>query len=467
QHFPDHPQNRQHLTAEAGNRRGWAITGDKLKKAARSQYARTLAYAHETRINTQLGDWLREGGGIAARYAEAVTHFSDPYKKFRGSARHLQIEQGKKKLGAMSISPAFKLSQKHEAGTYRKALIRVNGTGDQAEVVTLLDTDDAELEKIFHSFGTAREAAHQALSGNPLFSLFRALQLVCQLTPGALKGVALVARNINKDGSQATIIESASVEHSFAWARMTLAKPIEQFNGVVAFSISLEEAARFVKDFQSNIAWSWSKDGSPTLAADHQAPIVFAQLPPAIALRVGGILGRKSQPFQLTAEAMNACTGLLDQLNRTYQKGPDHAARRAVTRLELQPKKGGLAAVPVEASHYSIPLLSMNKPRTLADNRWLSGSDIARVMRALRPFDIDVSGAVRDADVADAAIEIVHDFEADKLEVCVPMTISARMDKTLVCADLELPAVSADRAASSRSASKKKVAAQTQDKEPA
>ncbi|MCC4300360.1 hypothetical protein, partial [Aurantimonas coralicida] len=25
-HFPDHPQNRQHLTAEAGNRRGWAIT---------------------------------------------------------------------------------------------------------------------------------------------------------------------------------------------------------------------------------------------------------------------------------------------------------------------------------------------------------------------------------------------------------------------------------------------------------
>ena len=36
QHFPDHPQNRQRLTAEAGNRRGWAITVHLPSPAQRS-----------------------------------------------------------------------------------------------------------------------------------------------------------------------------------------------------------------------------------------------------------------------------------------------------------------------------------------------------------------------------------------------------------------------------------------------
>lgn len=408
--------------------------GEELGKAARSQYARTLHFAHVTRLNSPVGDWLR-AAGIASRYAEAATHFAEPFKKHRGSARHVQMEAGKLAIDFQALSSAFQLTSPLEPGSYHLALLRVDNQGDQGVVRALLETTDKQLESIFYNRGNAREASHSVLADRPLFSLFRAISLVHSLILPSLPDVVIVIRDVSdRNGTSKTAVEVMSSALSFPWARVTIGWMAE-FSGCGPLALTLTDAKYFIQGFQAAVDWTLSGDqAGGTLTAEHHKPIPLhppTQNPP---LFMGSALGPITRHVSLSAEAMNGVAALKAISDKHYSKGT-RAASRKPWRFELDVNGKEITGASTEGfGAFKMLLFDTNRSTPISPDRSLSGATVEMICKALQPYEIDIAGHISDnAQVNDAEIRLTRNFDSDLLEIAIPFTISERGDLTPIC----------------------------------
>lgn len=418
---------------------------DEKKKAWISQCATTLQFAHEIKPNEPLARWLSVTGGITTRYEEARAHFQ--------RTRHQRVERSKQErrelavasLTSNPISPPLPgIVSGLAPGIYR-ALVHFDGSN--TSIVKIVGQEnDPEVDQQLLELVPADAVEHHALSERPLYGVYRAFSTIlaaCDWFEPA--DSALLLYRSRRDGNTALTVDFAASAYSFTNARFDLVDPSLIFRDEMVCCCSLENARRFVRDFDTDGHWSINEiNGEYALRTDANSvePIPLPRLNEAAMsrLRVGSELGARSQGFILGIENLAAFTRFHRQALRWFK-----AQNREL--LTPQPVPSRLRLRPIgksfEASIPGVPnlvtdLFQFQKPPTLSNHRELPLREFHRLCEALAAYGDDVAGYIAAADVADAALCLEQSFsDGDRLTIRMPFVVSLKMDRTLICQPLK------------------------------
>jgi len=390
------------------------------KPAMLSKYARALHYAHDSRMNGSIKDWITTNG-IEACYKTAAEHFRPSQKENKEAARHLRIASGKAKLDSLSLSGAFDLTETLEPG-YVRAILRIDGSGQTAEVASIVETGHAEWNEIFARFASAQTSRHQALMGNPLFPVFRAVEIIRAFAPENDKTGHVLIRNLADAGRKTSVIEFVSQAPAFRSARMILAASLDLPDSCSVLA-TLGDAASFVQAYPTASDWTISENA----LASSRLRIALSRLEDSqLALRAARFEGHKRHHFLMPADVLDAATkpGVLEaKTSPSKPKSPD--------RLALDANGNTLSIRNISLLGASFPLFETQAPASpVADDRFLPLRDLTALASAILPYQVDLDGCFLSYSAPDEALLLNRDFGGDRLELVIPMVVDAKLHTT-------------------------------------
>lgn len=419
---------------------------DTKQKSWLSQCSNVLDYAHDTKINEPLIQWLCGEGGISQRYTEAVEHFGRSTTGKASRSKALRIDKAKKQLLSDPLSDALPGIHASKAGFFR-SLVYFDGTSTR--LVHVQDkTDDAATETYLLDLIGPTDVTTHVLAEKPLFNLYRAIDLIVGSCgkQGNDEERHILLWNETTGSNILTRLLLVSDAYTFAHAKITLAQAIPELVEQSPLLLRYADAQVFLKDFQYNDEWRFEVSGSSVLLKNGaKSPTLLKLLPfgerkDGNRLRSGTKLGRRTKHFRLDVEQMQSLLGNLQTARKLLDKQNGHSltAYPRPKRFQISSAGGFLRLDMREMPSIQTSFLTFRKPSaSICQHRELAIEDVEQLCQALAPYGDDVGGWFADSDVEDAALCIDHSFlNRDRFEYSSPFVISVRMDRTLVCEDI-------------------------------
>ncbi|MFN3717369.1 MAG: hypothetical protein ACK4UW_00545 [Rhizobium rhizophilum] len=420
-----------------------AFSGER-SKSWRSQMSNVLALAAETIGDQQFIEWLISNGGVSGCYALAVQHFARPATAKAEKLRSIRLstisEELKRKPVVKTALPGVILPD----GFHRSMLFSQCG---QTFLVDIREDDnDATIEKyLLEAIGDRAVATHP-LADKPLFSFYRAIDLIsgtCKASSaGKLQCIAIWNEDAGKD--TVTKLQFLSDAYSFTHATVTLARALPELNGKGQFVLELADAELFCQHFQQDTAWTISEShGALVLADDAQSPTRLTMSPVSgfldKKLRQGRKLGLRTRHFTMSADAMqrdsknlSIAMTLLQKANAQRTTPISRPKRLRWVFSGNQIELGFEHASGMINTNYSSVLFKA--AATSLPQHELLLADMQAAWDAFIPYGEDVGGCIAHGEVEDAALCIDHSFvDGDAIEYRTPLIIGGKMDPTQIC----------------------------------
>ncbi len=417
---------------------------DKRSKSWRSQMSNVLALAAETIGDQQFVDWLVSNGGVSGCYVLAVQHFARPAtakaEKLRSIRLNTISEELKRKPIVRTALPGVSLPD----GFHRSMLF---SQGGQTFLVDIRqDDNDATIEQyLLEAIGDRAVTTHP-LADKPLFSLYRAVDLIsgtCQpSSAGQLQCIAIW--NEDAGDGPATKLRFLSDAYSFTHATVTLAHALPEMNGKGQFILDLADADIFRQQFQQDTAWTIREDSGGLILADNaKSPMRLTLLPVSDyadkKLRQGRKLGFRTRHFTMSLDAMQRDSKNLDIAMMLFQKAN---AQRTTPISRPKRFQWVFSGKHIELGfEQTSGMMNTNYPSvafkeataTLPQNELLL-ADAQAVWNSFLAHGEDIGGYIAHGEVEDAAFCIEHTFvNGDTVEYRSPLIIGRKMDPTQIC----------------------------------
>lgn len=421
------------------------------KKAWASQCSKVLHFAHDQKINEHLRDWLKDGG-ISGRYENAVEHFTRRTTGKAGRSKELRLETAKRQLIDAPLTDALLgLDLNGEKPGFFRSLVYYDGTATR--LVHVRDTpDDTATEKYLLDLVALTEITTHPLADKPLFSFFRAVDLITGSCGAASKNeeryILIWNETDEAEAKTITRLKLVSDAYTFAHASATLAQAVSEFDGKGPLLFSYSNAQAFARDFQLDDQWEINTDATGTnLTNNAKSPLKFALAPlgarnSAAPLRAGSKPTRRHKHFQCSIEQMRSLIANTKRFRKMFDKQNTDGLTSypKLKRYQLACEGDEVYLELRELPNVRTSFLTFAKPgATFERHRDLSIEDALQICATLMPYGDDVTGYVANSDVEDAAICIDHSFvDGDRFECATPLVISVKMDRTQICDDLDL-----------------------------
>jgi len=417
---------------------------DKRSKSWRSQMSNVLALAAETIGDQQFVDWLVSNGGVSGCYILAVHHFARPAtakaEKLRSIRLNTISEELKRKPIVKTALPGVSLPD----GFHRSMLF---SQGGQTFLVDIRQDDsDATIQNyLLEAIGDRAVTTHP-LADKPLFSLYRAIDLISGIckpsSAGQLQCIAIW--NEDADNGNVTKLRFVSDAYSFTHATVTLANALPELNGEGQFILDLADADIFRQQFQQDTEWAIREDNGAMVMADNaKSPTRLTLSPMSVyadrKLRQGRKLGLRTRHFTMSLDAMHRDLKNLDIAMTLFQK-----ANAQRTSPISRPKRfqwvfdGKHIELGFEQTsgmmNTNYPSVAFKATATTSPKNELSLADAQAVWRSFLAYGEDIGGYIAHGEVEDAAFCIEHSFvNGDTVEYRSPLIIGRKMDPTQIC----------------------------------
>ncbi|MBB5042627.1 hypothetical protein [Shinella fusca] len=417
---------------------------DKRSKSWRSQMSNVLALAAETIGDQQFVDWLGSNGGVSGCYILAVQHFARPATAKAEKLRSIRLstisEELKRKPIVKTALPGVSLPD----GFHRSMLF---SQGGQTFLVDIREGDsDATLEKyLLEAIGDRAVTTHP-LADKPLFSVYRAIDLISGTCKPSSAGQSQCIAIWNEDAEDGPVtkLRFLSEAYSFTHATVTLAHALPELNGKGQFILDLADADIFRQQFQQDTEWAISEDNGALVLADNAKSPTRLTLSPVSdyadrKLRQGRKLGLRTRHFTMSLDAMQRDSKNLDIAMTLFQK-----ANAQRTTPISRPKRFQWV---FNGKHIELGfeqtsgMMNTNYPSvafkdttsTLPQNELLL-ADAQAVWNSFLAYGEDIGGYIAHGEVEDAAFCIEHTFvNGDTVDYRSPLIIGRKMDPTQIC----------------------------------
>lgn len=419
------------------------------KKAWYSQCSKVLDFAHAQKINEPLSEWLKDGG-ISGRYEKAVEHFTRGTIGKAGRSKEIRLETAKRKLIEAPLTGALPdLDLNGAQPGFFRSLVYYDGA--TTRLVHIRDKpDDLATETYLLDLVSPNDIRSHPLEGKPLFSFFRAIDLMTGSTgaPGKTEERHILIWNeVDEDEAKSvTRLKLVSDAYTFTHASATLTQAIPELNGKGLLLLRCADAQAFAKDFQFDDQWRFEADDVGVyLASDARFPQKHPLTPlvdrkAANKLRIGSNPTRRHKHFQCTLEQMQSLIANTKLAKKLFEKknGNGLTSYPKLKRFQLASEGNELQLQLQELPNVQTSFLTFKKPGAgFRDQRELAIDDAMQFCQALIPYGDDVTGYFADSDVEDAALCIDHGFaDGDRFEYASPLVTSVRLDRTLICEEL-------------------------------
>lgn len=420
-----------------------AFSGE-WSKSWRSQMSNVLALAAETIGDQQFVDWLVSNGGVSGCYILAVQHFARPAtakaEKLRSIRLNTISEELKRKPIVKNALPGVSLPD----GFHRSMLF---SQGGQTFLVDIREDDsDATIEKyLLEAIGDRAVTTHP-LADKPMFSLYRAVDLISGTCKSSSAGQLQYIAIWNEDAGNGPVtkLRFLSDAYSFTHATVTLAHALPELNGKGQFILDLADADIFRQQFQQDTAWTIREDNCGLILADNaKSPMRLTLLPVSDyadrKLRQGRKLGLRTRHFTMSLDAMQRDSKSLDIAMTLF-----HKANAQRTMPLSRPKRFQWV---FDGKHIELGfeqtsgMMNTNYPSvvfkaaatTLPQNELLL-ADAQAVWNSFLAYGEDIGGYIAHGEVEDAAFCIEHTFvNGDTVEYRSPLIIGRKTDPTQIC----------------------------------
>ncbi|MBR7651985.1 hypothetical protein NO134_19145 [Ochrobactrum sp. BD22] len=420
-----------------------AFSGER-SKSWRSQMTNVLALAAETIGDQQFVDWLVSNGGVSGCYLLAVKHFARPAtakaEKLRSVRLNTISEELKRKPIVKTALPGVSLPD----GFHRSMLF---SQGGQTFLVDIREDDsDATIEKYLLEAIGDRVVTTHPLADKPLFSLYRAIDLIsgtCKLSSADQLQCIAIWNEDAQDGP-VTKLRFLSEAYSFTNATVTLAHALPELNGKGQRILDLAKADIFRQQFQQDTAWTIHEDNSELILADNaKSPTRLTLLPVSDyadrKLRQCRKLGLRTRHFTMLLDAMQRDSKNLDIAMTLFQK-----ANAQRTTLISRPKRfqwvfnGKHIELGFEQTsgmmNTNYRSVAFKDTTTTLPQNELLPADAQAVWNSFVAHGEDIGGYIAHGEVEDAAFCIEHTFvNGDTVEYRSPLIIGRKMDPTQIC----------------------------------
>ncbi|WP_425901823.1 hypothetical protein [Agrobacterium radiobacter] len=420
-----------------------AFSGER-SKSWRSQMSNVLALAAETIGDQQFVDWLVSNGGVSGCYTLAVQHFARPAtakaEKLRSIRLNTISEELKRKPIVKTALPGVSLPD----GFHRSMLF---SQGGQTFLVDIREDDsDATIEKyLLEAIGDRAVTTHP-LADRPLFSLYRAVDLISGTCKPSSAGQLQCIAIWNEDAGTGPVtkLRFLSDAYSFTHATVTLAHALPELNGKGQFILDLADADIFRQQFQQDTAWTIREDNGGLILADNaKSPTRLTLLPVSDyadrKLRQGRKLGLRTRHFTMSLDALQRDSKNLDIAMTLFQK-----ANTQRTTPISRPKRfqwvfnGKHIELGFEQTsgmmNTNYPSVAFKEATATLPQNELLLADALAVWNSFLAHGEDIGGYIAHGEVQDAAFCIEHTFvNGDAVEYRSPLIIGRKMDPTQIC----------------------------------
>jgi hypothetical protein len=420
-----------------------AFSGER-SKSWRSQMSNVLALAAETISDQQFVDWLVGNGGVSGCYVLAVQHFARPAtakaEKLRSIRLNTISEELKRKPIVKTALPGISLPD----GFHRSMLF---SQGGQTFLVDIRQDDsDATIENyLLEAIGDRAVTTHP-LADKPLFSLYRAVDLISGTCKPSSAGQLQCIAIWNEDAGDGptTKLRFLSDAYSFTHATVTLANALPELNGKGQFILDQADADTLRQQFQQDTEWTIHGDSGGLILADNaKSPTRLTLLPVSDyadnKLRQGRKLGLRTRHFTMSLDAI-----LRDSKNLGIAMTLLQKANAQRTMPISRPKRfqwvfnGKHIELGFEQTsgmmNTNYPSVAFKATATTLPQNELLLADAQAVWNSFLVYGEDIGGYIAHGEVEDAAFCIEHTFvNGDTVEYRSPLIIGRKMDPTQIC----------------------------------
>ncbi|WLR96033.1 hypothetical protein [Shinella sumterensis] len=417
---------------------------DKRSKSWRSQMSNVLALAAETIGDQQFVDWLVSNGGVSGCYILAVQHFARPTTAKAEKLRSIRLstisEELKRKPIVKTALPGVRLPD----GFHRSMLF---SQGGQTFLVDIREDDsDATIENyLLEAIGDRAVTTHP-LADKPMFSLYRAVDLISGTCKSSSAGQLQCIAIWNEDAGNGLVtkLRFLSDAYSFTHATVTLAHALPELNRKGQFILDVSDADIFRQQFQQDTAWTIREDNCGLILADNaKSPTRLTLLPVSDyaekKLRQGRKLGLRTRHFTMKLDAMQRDSKNLDIAMTLFQK-----ANAQRTTPISRPKRfqwmfnGKHIELGFEQTsgmmNTNYPSVAFKEATATLPQNELLLADAQAVWNSFLAYGEDIGGYIAHGEVEDAAFCIGHTFvNGDTVEYRSPLIIGRKMDPTQIC----------------------------------
>lgn len=420
-----------------------AFSGQR-SKSWRSQMSNVLALAAETIGRQQFVDWLVSNGGVTGCYALAVKHFARPATSKAENLRTIRLNAISEELKRAPIVKSALPGVSLPDGFHRSMLF---SQGGQTFLVDIREDDsDATIEKYLLEAMGDRTVTTHPLADKPLFSLYRAIDLIsgtCKpSSAGQLQCIAIW--NDDAEGRVVTKLRFFSDAYSFTNATVTLAHALPELDGKGQVILDLTDAETFRQQFQQDPEWTISRGNGALLLADNaKSPTRLALSPVSNyadrKLRQGRKLGLRTRHFDMSLDAMQRDSKNLDIAMTLLQKANTQRAMPISRPKRFQWLLNGKhVELGFERTsgmmNTNYPSVAFKAKTTTVPQNELLLADVQAVWNSFLAYGEDIGGYIAHGEVEDAAFCIDHTFvNGDTIEYNAPLIIGRKLDPTQIC----------------------------------
>lgn len=417
---------------------------ERRSKSWRSQMSNVLALASETIGDQHLVNWLVSNGGVSGCYILAVQHFARPATAKAEKLRSIRLSTISEELKRNPIVNTALPGVSLPDGFHRSMLF---SQGGQTFLVDIREDDnDATIDNYLLEAIGDRVVTTHPLADRPLFSLYRALDLISGICKPSSAGQLQCIAIWNEDAADGPVtkLHFLSDAYSFTHATVTLASALSEFSDKGQFILDLTEADIFRQQFEQDTEWVIREDnGAMVLADNAKSPTLLTLLPVSDyadrKLRQGRKLGLRTRHFTMSLDAMQRDSKNLDIAMNLFQK-----ANAQRTSPISRPKRfqwvfnGKHIELGFEQTsgmmNTNYPSVAFKATATTLPKNELLLADAQAVWSSFLAYGEDIGGHIAHGEVEDAAFCIEHTFvNGDTVAYRSPLIIGRKMDPTQIC----------------------------------
>jgi hypothetical protein len=408
-------------------------------RSSHAQYAAVLAYASDSRVAPlAFGEWLKDGGGIAGRYPQALDHFGSARKQRNSQERASRLKMAQELLAAREHSDAVALPDSVIAQEgFALVLARIDGRRNAA-IIDVVETDVGALEPVLLRYAPTRATAKAILAAEPLGKLYRAIDLVLGCTADKPNGCArniLIVNTLDR-GRPVCRIDAVSTAYTYAWAGMVVSGHIDGVPPDVPYVLCADDAVFFRREFPVHEGWAISCDPIPCIGNSSRGfSLKLDQLLEPTEYRVGFVPAVNHKPVSSDYEQQQAVLKFIGERRSDHERMKTKERRVFSPILTLRSAGGALEIGLPNMLAVSSTLGSSSPDRDLC-GRALNTNDLINVLSALAPYETNLEGTFIDTDVHDAGLCLRAQFDDDSFRLVMPTRSGQAINQS--CVDLQM-----------------------------
>ena len=410
-----------------------ALAFTKSNKASVSQFSRVLQHAHDRGINAAALRSELATLTIKGAYQAAVEFYDNAKHRSAQAKIVSRIAAAKALLSSQSLSAPIKLNTpKPLAAGYASVLVRINDQ-NQAEIVSVLDTDESRL--VLVAAGDVAPAS-DALADNPLFSLYRAVDIVLKLTPERTKSNErrVLVCNVTTNRGRICRVMAISAAYNYPWAFVD----IQPLSGLADDGHVLDhaQALAFVQRFDQG-TWSITSLGSGDLMLSSTpnvgASVALPRYVPTSGTFVGSSKLERARAFTLSQREAATFSGFLGTVHSHFEKLAETSGEVSQPKrlaLECEGRTASLRIVSPNggSSVLSSPLFTLDAEATDFEKRFLALADVRQLCAVVSKHEFEMAGWFGSNEEKDVALILEGNIGDDAVGLVIPTVVGASME---------------------------------------